>query len=78
MFKFKIPATWEAVAVLVGTIIGSGVFLLPYAAISSGILISNIWLVLLTILLVIVHLVFGEIVLRTRHIHSFAGYRENI
>jgi len=74
MFKFKIPATFEAVAVLVGTIIGSGIFLLPFAAVSSGLLISNIWMVVLTILLIIMHLVFGEIVLRTHHAHSFAGY----
>jgi len=74
MFNLRIPALWEAIAVFVGTVIGSGVFLLPYAAIQSGIFISNIWLIALSFLLLIVHLAFGEVVLRTNNICSLAGY----
>jgi len=35
---------------------------------------SNIWLIILAILLIIVHLAFGEVILRTNNIYSLAGY----
>lgn len=64
----------EAMAVLVGTIIGGGVFVLPYVNIKSGILITNIWLVLLCLIVCLLHLIFGEIILKTNKEMKLPGY----
>ena len=64
----------EATAILVGTIVSAGIFVLPYVNIRSGILITNIWLVLLMVLVCVLHLVFGEIVLRTKGNYKLPGY----
>jgi len=36
------PAIFEAVAIIVGTIIGGGVFVLPYVNYKSGLISTNI------------------------------------
>ncbi len=74
MHKVSVLLFLEAVAILVGTIIGGGVFLLPYANIQSGFVLSNLWLILLTILLIIIHLLFGEVILRTKESYCLTGY----
>lgn len=66
--------TIEATAILVGTIVSAGIFVLPYVNVKSGILITNIWLVILAILVAILHLAFGEIVLRTKGDYKLPGY----
>lgn len=63
-----------AVATLAGTIIGAGIFGLPYVAKESGFVITAFFLLLLGGAVLTVHLVFGEIVLRTRERHRFPGY----
>jgi tyrosine-specific transport protein len=71
MKKLAVP---EAIAVLVGTIIGAGVFTLPYVAANSGILITITWLVVVSFIIVFLHLSFGEIVLRTKEDYRLPGY----
>lgn len=71
MAKIAVP---EAIAVLVGTIIGAGVFTLPYVAVNSGIVITIIWLVIVTSIIVFLHLSFGEVVLRTKDDFRLPGY----
>lgn len=66
--------TIEATAILVGTIVSAGIFVLPYVNIRSGVLITNIWLVLLMVLVCVLHLMFGEIVLRTKGNYKLPGY----
>ncbi len=65
-----------AVSTLVGTIIGVGMFSLPYAAAISGIIPVIFYLVVLGILVTLLHLMYGEIVLRTSTKHRLAGYAE--
>ncbi|OQA43892.1 MAG: Tryptophan/tyrosine permease family protein [Parcubacteria group bacterium ADurb.Bin305] len=66
--------TLEAVAILVGTIIGAGVFSLPYVAVHSGLNISLRWAVVTGGLVLFIHLAFGEVVLRTNGNYRLPGY----
>jgi len=65
---------FEAMAILVGTIIGGGVFVLPYMNIKSGIVMTNIWLVILCAMVCLLHLIFGEIILKTKDEMKLPGY----
>jgi len=65
---------WEAVAALVGTIIGSGVFVLPYAASRAGIGLGLVWLLILGLVVIYIHLLLGEVVLRTNKEYRLPGY----
>lgn len=64
----------ESIAVMVGTIIGAGVFVLPYTALQSGYIITLSWLFILAIIAIFLHLFFGEIVLRTKADYRLPGY----
>lgn len=71
MKKLAVP---EAIAVLIGTIIGAGVFTLPYVAAQAGIATTLIWLVVVSFIILYLHLGFGEIVLRTKGDFRLPGY----
>jgi len=63
-----------ATALLMSTIVGVGLFGLPYAGVQSGFLVAVIFLVLLTIIITLLHLFYGEIVSRTKEKHRLVGY----
>lgn len=65
-----------ATATLVGTIIGVGMFGLPYVATKSGLGVTLAYLFILGCVVALVHLVYGEIVLRTQAQHRLIGYAE--
>lgn len=65
---------WYAVSTLVGTIVGVGIFGLPYAARQAGFFISVLYLIGLFFVFVFLHLIFGEIILRTNDGHRLLGY----
>ena len=65
-----------ATAVLIGTIVGAGIFAIPYVVAQSGFLIGVIFLLLLTGVSLLIHLVYGEIVCRTKKKHRLVGYAE--
>ena len=67
-------AVSEAIAVLIGTIIGAGVFTLPYVAVHSGLATTLIWLIIVSFIITYLHLAFGEIVLRTKQDFCLPGY----
>jgi len=71
MRKLAVP---EAIAVLIGTIIGAGVFTLPYVAVHSGLATTLIWLIIVSFIITYLHLAFGEIVLRTKKDFRLPGY----
>src|SRR5680860_299346 len=71
MKKLAVP---EAIAVLIGTIIGAGVFTLPYVAVDSGLITTLIWLIIISFITIYLHLAFGEIVLRTKKEFRLPGY----
>lgn len=63
-----------AAASLVGTIVGAGVFAIPYVVAKSGVLTSLFYFILLGWLVLLLHLFYGEIVLRTEGRHQLTGY----
>ena len=63
-----------ALSTLVGTIIGAGIFGLPYVVAKSGIIPGVFYFVLLGGVVMILHLMFGEIALRTTEKHRLIGY----
>ncbi|MDD4995877.1 MAG: aromatic amino acid transport family protein [Patescibacteria group bacterium] len=66
----------KAISVLIGTIIGAGIFGLPYAFAQGGFLLGLFYLLLLTGLFLIAKLCYTEIILRTNDNLEMAGYVE--
>ncbi|MGB9763056.1 MAG: aromatic amino acid transport family protein [Minisyncoccia bacterium] len=67
----------EALFALIGTIIGAGVFVLPYLIKISGLFATIFWFIITTLILLYLHLAYGELVLRTAkdfRLPGFAGY----
>lgn len=62
----KTLSFFEALAILVGTVIGAGVLGIPYAVAKVGWVVGFIYLICLGILVTGLHLLLGEIVIRTR------------
>lgn len=65
-----------ALAVLIGTIVGAGIFGLPFVISKSGLLPGLFYFLVLGAAVLILHLIFGEIVLRTEEKYRFSGYSE--
>jgi len=65
-----------ALASLIGTIIGAGVFAIPYVMAKSGVILCLFYFLILGLVALFLHLFFGEIVLRTKQKHRLIGYAE--
>lgn len=65
-----------ATASLIGTIIGAGVFGIPYIVAKSGVIPCLFYFVILGAVVFLLHLIFGEVVLRTKGKHRLVGYVE--
>lgn len=65
---------WGAIAILIGTIIGAGIFGLPYAVAQIGFWGGIFYLVLVTFLVLIVNRAYAEVILRTKDQMQMAGY----
>lgn len=63
-----------AVAVLIGTIVGAGTFGLPFVMAQAGWGLGIFYLIVLTGVVILIHLAYGEIVLRTSQAHCLVGY----
>ena len=66
----------EAIATLVGTVIGAGIFAIPFVVAKSGFLTGMIDIVLIGIAVIIMNLYLGEISLRTKGFHQLTGYAQ--
>ncbi len=66
----------ESVMILVGIIIGAGVFVLPYTAYISGLIPTFFWLIISLFLITYLHLAFGEIILKTKEEYRLIGYTD--
>jgi len=75
MMKKKLEF-FEAIAVLVGTIIGAGVLGIPYVVYQAGFLTGMALMVVITLAVMLVYLHLGEIVLSTKKKHQLTGYAE--
>lgn len=67
---------FESIALLIGTIIGAGVFGIPYVISQAGFLAGLINLVIIGFVVVMLNLYVGEACLRTKKVHQLAGLAE--
>ena len=65
-----------ALAVLMGTIVGAGIFGLPFVISKSGIIPGFFYFFVLGLAVLVLHLMFGETVLRTEGKMRLSGYSE--
>jgi len=63
-----------AITVLIGMIIGAGVFGIPYVVAQAGFTVGLFYLILLGGAVMLMHLFYGEIILRTNQEHQLIGY----
>lgn len=63
-----------ATAAMVGTMVGVGVFGVPFSFAKSGFLVGFLFLFLIGFLTLTVNSMFGEVVLRTKDRHQMVGY----
>ena len=74
--KQKNKNFYLAATTLIGTIIGAGIFGIPYVVYQSGIILGVVYLLVLGFITILIHLLYGEIVLRTEAKHRLVGYAE--
>jgi len=67
---------WEAVATLVGTVIGAGILGIPYIVAKAGFWTGIINILVLGFISMILYLYLGEVALRTKGFHQLPGYAE--
>ena len=66
--------TVRAFSVLVGMVIGAGFFGVPYVIAKSGTITGLIYFIGLGFIITLLHLMYGEIVLRTKEKHRLPGF----
>jgi tyrosine-specific transport protein len=64
------------ISMIIGMIIGVGLFGVPYAVAKAGWLPGLFYFILISFVLILTHLFYGEVVLRTREAHRFVGFAE--
>jgi len=74
MIKKKNKSFWRAVFLLVGTVIGAGIFSLPYSFMSSGWLYSLLGLIVLTLVTLAINLFYVQVIVKTKGDHQLSGY----
>lgn len=67
---------FEAVAILVGTMIGAGIFALPYAVEQIGLIPGLFVMALVALMVLLLYLLLGELSLSTKGLHHFTGFAE--
>ncbi|MBI2582019.1 amino acid permease [Candidatus Woesearchaeota archaeon] len=68
--------TLIGIGTLLGAIVGAGILAIPYVIAQSGLLFGFILTVILGLSLLLVNLMAGEIILRTKKQHQLTGYAE--
>lgn len=63
-------------SLLAATIIGAGIFALPYVFHKAGLITGLFYLITFTAVFIIIHLMYADVSLRTPGIHRFVGYAE--
>ena len=67
---------FQALAILMGHIIGVGIFSLPFIASRVGIWTMLFYFLILGGITILFELLYGEVILRTREKHRLPGYAE--
>jgi amino acid permease len=63
-----------ALSTLVGSIVGVGIFSMPYAFAGSGFYLGVLYLAVFSVIMTLSHLAYGEVILRTHQNMRFFGY----
>ena len=63
-------------SLLAGTIIGAGIFALPYVFEKAGIFTGLFYLIIFSAVFTLIHLMYADIIVRTKENHRFPGYAE--
>jgi len=67
---------WEAIATLVGTVIGAGILGIPYVIAKAGFWTGIVNIVFLGVISLVLFLYLGEVALRTKGKHQLTGYAQ--
>ncbi len=70
----KSSKLFSAITVLVGGVIGVGIFGVPFVFAKAGFLVGALFLIGLTVLVLAINLAYGEVILRTGQPHQLVGY----
>ena len=70
----KILKFYSAVAILFGTVVGAGVFGIPFVMAKSGFLTGILAIVIIGAIVLTTNLCLGEVVLRTPGKHQLTSY----
>jgi len=65
-----------SVSALIGMIVGGGIFGLPYVVSVAGLIPAIFYFVVLSGAVLLTHLLYGEIILRTKERYRLAGFAE--
>lgn len=65
-----------ALSILVGTIVGAGIFGIPYVISKSGVIPGFFYFLIFGAVVLLIHLFFGEIILRTKEEHRLVGFAQ--
>ncbi len=77
MIKSKISKNYfQAIATMIGSTIGAGIFILPYVAQKSGIIVFLSYVIFLGSIQFYVSMLYAEIILSTKKKHRVSGYIE--
>jgi len=78
MFRewFEVSAFRHAAAAMVGTMVGVGIFGVPFVFAQAGFWIGLPWLVVIAAVMVLFYLMYAELMLRTQGEHQLVGYAE--
>jgi tyrosine-specific transport protein len=71
---FRDRKFYHAAAVLVGTMVGAGVFGIPFAFAKAGFLTGTLWLIAIAAVMCLFNLMFAELTLSTEGHHQIPGY----
>jgi len=67
-------STAEAIAILVGMIIGAGILGIPYVVAQAGLFWGLVNIIGIGLIVLLIYLYFGEVILRTKGKHQLPGY----
>lgn len=65
---------FKALSVFLGTVIGAGMFALPYVALKSGFLVVILYFVFMAFVAISINLIYVEIILNSKNKHRLPGY----
>ena len=66
----------KALSVFLGTVIGVGIFGLPYVALKAGFFVTVFYFLFMVLIAVSIHFLYAEVALGTKGIHRLPGYVE--